>query len=339
MKLSRKLLLTLTMLTSITPYAQGHWFYSGSHILAKIHRYGNDILTPALSIGYLFSYRNTIDNAPEAPPAVVEFCRKKAAEHGLNPNEIVVKAHGHDFIAALERRYIAFSPDCARDLDTYLSNPGDEQSEAVVKIYSTLLDHELAHLKNNDSTKRMLAFVGSSVICSVISHYIRNRSCISSWFNTPTTFREFCIMWASYGVVGYLNVVVPQTIREWYAQRQESAADDYAIAHAKDPKALRSAAKFLERSESGIIEFLHNESAWQRLGFAKRMQMTMLQALCKAEYARQAPSADFKTWISQQPDIIAHVKEIVDPEHPDGYKRAKKMREAADKLEASAAIA
>jgi hypothetical protein len=264
----------------------------------------------------------------------MRFCREKLEAHGLNPDTIQIKVNENgELLAALGGSALIFSSAAANEFKTVLENPTDEASIRVINIYSTFLDHEIAHLKGCDSSKRAAVFIGASLLSYAASTYLINASRFSPWFEQPTDVKEFFTMWGSYSLAGLARAAFTTSVSVLHAQYQEKNADAYAISRAKDPAALRATADCLERLDEGMIEFLCGAQADPSIPFIQLFYMNIIRDLLIARYQDEKPEEEFRTWVTQQTRTLAIFKLIADPTHPSGFSRAQNMRAAADALE------
>jgi hypothetical protein len=318
---------SFSSLSDLSRYDVANGYFRFSRVLAAF-------TGSAMSVGYWINFNKRIQASPDAPEAVVTFCQEKLKKHGLNACHIQIKVTGDSQIVAACGNYIVFGPVAANEFRMALENPSDERSANVIKIYSTFLDHEIAHLKYNDALKRQGFLFGVSALSYGAATGLMSLPRVNSLFEKPQNVRQFFKVLLAYAVVNGATGHMIKSLYGWYARHQENEADAYAIAHAKDPQALRYSAQCLEMLDNGIVDFLCGADLHPSIPLMRRAQLIAMRNMLVSQYQMLKPQEDFRTWVKQQTKFLSQIKSIFDPEHPSGFDRAEIMRAAADALEA-----
>ena len=154
-------------------------------------------------------------------------------------------------------------------------------------------------------------------------------------FKKPTNKKEFISQLFTYTTLNVLSHHSQKAIYSWYAQYQETQADAYAIAYAKDPESLRLTAQCLESFDNIIIDFLCGDDALLSLATTiDQWSMKSMRNYLTESYQAEKPDEEFRKWLKKRTMILAYLKSLYDLEHPTGLSRAAIMRAAADALEA-----
>ncbi len=329
--------LSLVLLLLGSGQAQANSFYSAASALFAIGRHWNALAGPAISAKNFIDYKNQLPTLPDAPEVIVNLCHDKLKTQGLNHEQIQLKVKQDcGLIEAFSNTGIVFSPAAANEFASALENPIDEKSAGIIKTYSTLIDHEIAHLKNSDSFKRLAILTGASLAGYAASSYLVNVSRFSFLFEKPTNIKEFFICMLSYGLVNASTGGFANFLTTTWTRNQEIQADAYAMSQANDPEALRYAAKFFEMLDKNIIDFLCGDGQpHHSIPLIRQMQMQNIRAMLIAQYQAEQTQEEFRSWVQKQTQMLAWLKLSFDPEHPTGASRAQAMRAAADALEAA----
>ncbi len=327
MKILSKLMVII--LLSSTGMAQA--FPSFFSIAVKGSLIWTAFMGPAISAARWIQYHRKIQHSPDTSEIVTHFCHKKLIEHGLNPEQIRIKVKEDcGFLETFGTSYIVFSPIAANEFKNALEDPSDEKSSFIVKIYSTFLDHEIAHAKNNDTLKRQGMLLGLGALSYGAATYLIKRPRFSPLFQKPTNKKGLLRVVLAYSLVNVVSSLLIKNLYGWYARYQENRADAYAISHAKDPLALRCSAVMLETFDNTIIDFLCGTDLHPSI---PQIPLIYMRNAIVAQYKKLQPKEDFRTWVKQQTKTLSLIKYILDVEHPSGSYRAKIMRAAADALE------
>ena len=328
-------LLLLTLMVSSLQTKNDNSLYPLIHKWTVLSRHLGLVLGPAITAKNFISYKNQLPSLPHAPTIVVQFCKEKLKSQGLNADEInIVVKEDCSFLEAFGKNHIIIDPLSADEFQKALENPTEEASINIIGIYSTFLDHEIAHLKNNDANKRLPVLIGATLASYALSSYVINSSRLKPFFQEPTNIKEFCRTHVAYNLMSLGCSVLTKSLYGWYARYQENRADAYAISQAKDPEALRYAAKYLEMADNGMIDVLCGSPINPNLPFATQFAMQYVRGLLTAQYQTRKPTVDFRSWVTQQSKALAVLKFLHDVEHPSGFSRGQIMRKAADALDA-----
>jgi hypothetical protein len=295
----------------------------------------------ALHARQMVQYASSIKRSPDAPEVIINFCREKLKKHGLNPEQIQIKVKDDCSFLEVSGNNIVFAPVIANEFKNALDNPSDAQLINTVKIYSTFLDHEIAHLKNNDDFKNQVFLVGASVLSYAAITGFMCLPYINSFFKKPTNKRELIKSLVAYALANVgTSFLVTMSHSVLYTRYHENRADEYAISHAQDPEALRCAATTLEMCDNPMVEFLCGSNLnWNpNISTTQRELMMCIRSIIIDQHRALKTDEDFRSWIKQRPELLYLIKFIYDPGHPSGFDRAKKMRAAADVLEAKQKI-
>lgn len=335
MKTLSKLSFIIILLISSPASHAGNPFYSLLHSFRVTNFHAGALVAPLISL--ILATRNTyqFQKLPDAPEIIANFCHAKCNAQGLN-QEIQIKVKKDaSFLEAFGRTYIIIGSESAEELQKALQTPSDENSINIIRIYSTFIDHEIAHLKNHDGpTKRIAILTAASLLTYAASSCLVYSSRLNYLFKKPTNIKEMIVSGCAYGAIDLGSAIATKLLYGVYAQQQEARADEYAISQATDPEALRYAAKFLEMNDDSFIEYLHNGNAHPSIPMMIRVSMYYIRGAAMKKYQMEKPAEDFRSWIKKQYSILAALKFVVDIEHPSGFSRAQAMRIAADALEA-----
>lgn len=212
-------------------YISPEKLYSGIH---KYYKYSNNIahfVLPMMTAINMVKQIAEIPNFPDAPENIKDFCRKKFIAQGLNPDTIQIKEKEGDVIGAYfnysflmnHASMVEFS-EALKEVnikDIPCSIDQQDKSDKIVKLYSTLIDHEIAHLKNNDSRARLLALGGVSMVGAASSWFIRNLSSCRFLFEKPANIKELFTMVAAYTALSVSTGLFSKCLLSLQAQYQE----------------------------------------------------------------------------------------------------------------------
>lgn len=295
------------------------------------------LLTP---IGQTFILKNEIQKSPDVPEIIKQFCQEKFRSQGLNPNQVKLKRFEGYELAAFGNSCIVFSSANVIELKNALENPNDKGSIKILKTYSIFIDHEIAHLKNNDApVKRLSVFISASLISFGLMKYITNFSRFSKLFQVaPSTNNGYITDYSPdfINTPRFLMEVGSQLLSLFvyaqYAQFQEKRADAYATSLSNDAEALYLAADSLEKSEDTLTHLLSDAKLNIFSPFTS-LSMITLQGVFFTFYKMQKTDEDFHSWIKRQRLTSPIIRYFYDIEHPSGFSRAQTMRKSANILE------
>lgn len=338
MRFFSKLFLVMSIL-SLGQIQASSYVYSGVHALCKISHHVTSLAGSGVGLMNWIKEEKAVLKYADAPEIIVQFCREKFKVQGLDPEQIKVKITEREtFAEVFGTNYLLFGPLNAHEFKNALENPTDEISIKIIGIYGLFIDHEIAHLKNNDvPTKRMGVLIGSSLVSYLLKEFLMNSSRLSSLFQKPTNIKELGIVLGAYSVVNIVSGLCIKYLNGLYAQHQERRADAYAVAQSKDSVELRYAADFIEKNDEGYVNFLCSDAYIlnPNIPVATQFSMNCFKKHIISRYQLEAPQEDFRTWVKKQTKFLALLKFTLDPEHPTGISRAQLFRAAADKLESS----
>jgi len=326
--------IAMTLLFGISMVQASSPLYSIMNNCFKIGRFGNAFMGSIMKAGYGINYERKIRSAPDASEVIIHFCHEKLKKHGLDPSQIQIKVkEDSQFLETWGKNFIVFSPIADQELENALKDSSDTRSINIVKIYSTFLDHEIAHLKNNDTLKRQGVLLGASALGYGIATGLMSLPHTNPLFQKATNKIGLLKLGVAYTIVNVGTSLFTQNIYNWYARYQENMADAYAISHAKDPQALHYSATFLELVENSIIDFLCGANLHPSIMSINRILLMSIRNMLIRQYQTLKPKEDFRTWVQQQSTVLSQAKFILDPSHPSGFYRAQILRTAANALE------
>ena len=297
-----KLLLVFLVLSSTQ--TQANYLYSILFTVHNLHRHWHGLVRPMLehsAAAYYLLQKGTINNTfKNAPDDVINFCHNKLKDHKLDHTKFQVKILDNFGNIGASPFAILIDSTASSKLNLALQNKHLQSEANYIKTYSTFMDHEIGHIKNNDAAKGLLARSGLTLMTYIASSYLINSSRFNALFQKPTNIKEFLVMTGCYTLLNLGNDLFSNFLFNQYSKYIETKADDYAISCAQDPEALRCVADELEKLDPMYNLFV-KKPASQR-SFKQRLYTTF-----------------FNFFIAT---------------HPNGFDRAQKMRAAADALEA-----
>lgn len=316
--------------TNVHPAFMTNYFYPGSYLWFNVSHYLNAHGAFAWAVKDWVQYRNSVPSLPDAPPAVTAFCRQKCAGNDISET-VHVKIKQGAFLEAFGTTSIVMSKEVAHELDAALADMANEQSKRIVDIYGFLIDHEISHLRGNDSVNRLGILALGNIAAHIIFSQLMNSSHL---FEKPNSFKGFAKSYFAFGITSNIKGLFAGAAMVYYALHQERKADAYAVQRAQDPRALRGVAKFFEDCENQFFEFMEgNVNAPASFSFMQRIILDKVRAYLIGKYAQQKPREDFKSWLKKQTLTLACVRFYYDPVHPDGYMRASLACKKAEELE------
>jgi hypothetical protein len=320
-------------------------FYDVADIGLRFGRVAGAFSGLAVSAVCIVQYSKKLQESAGASEVILQFCHKKFKEHGLDPKNIQIKVMVNNTgIIEVFGAYLVLHPIAAKEFEKALENSSDEQSINVVKIYSTLIDHEIAHIKNNDAPfKRGAMLLTASVLVYGAATSFMQLPRVSPLFQKPTNVKDFFKTYMAYFLINGVSVHLIKNIFGCYSRYQENRADAYALEYAQDPQALRCTANFFEICENTTLDFLCGADLNSGILYTNKVLLLNIRELLTQQYQTYLASSqleakeDVRSWMQQQKRWLRFIKYMVDAEHPSGYERADRFRAAADALEAQEA--
>jgi hypothetical protein len=294
---------------------------------------------PIASVIETVMIKNRLQRASDVPEIVKRFCYKKLRAQGLKDDLVRIKIIDFGEVASFGNNYIIFSEEAAFELKNALRNPNQNESINTIELYSFFLDHEIAHLKNNDGPiKCISAYTGASLLCLALSMVIMQAPSYRRLFENNQVNESISSSRSTFprSLVGFCSHFFALFLYFRYKQFQEKRADSYAIALSKNPGSLRLVANCLEESEDYLMDCL-SEAKFDEFSPFNSIIMRGLRRVLLTFYTMKGTDETFHSWVKRQPISRILVRIFMDPEHPSGYSRAQAMRLAANAIEAARA--
>lgn len=331
MKILNKLFLFLAMSWNLFADAN---FYSVFNTLQRAGLYvgaASRLARPALDIG--MEYKK-FESLPQVSQEVFDFCKKRFELQGVKTDALQIKVQENycDFVYVVDSRKIVFSQRSHDDLKNVLQDPTKEKNHRAILVYMFMIDHEVGHIKNNDSVKRRIFLIGSNLLTFAGAYYLMNHSSFKNWFATPTNFRGFLLSLVAFKSFDWL-FSANDAVNGLYDYAQEIAADKNAIKYAKDPQSLRSTARFFEKLDEVYVKALCVGEINSNCSLVTKKSFEAIHGMLVAKYKEQKITEDFESWVKTQTNYLILLKLMVDKEHPSGALRSKYLNAAADVLE------
>ncbi|MCL5875701.1 MAG: M48 family metalloprotease [Candidatus Dependentiae bacterium] len=340
MKIITKLLFGLLLICAPSVQAT-HWGYWLAGLNLKLGLAQNVIGDLTLSMIATKRLEMQIPTLPTVSENVLCWCHEKLKEHDMDPSAITIRVYDkQDIMAAFFNNCLLFHSQVVQQLDQALHS-NDVQSRVIVQTYSTLLDHEIGHLKSNDSARFVACLAGTTTACGTLLAYLYKATHLKSLFCTPTNMKE---LFKSYFVVGAIGMTTRSIIQHGnnaYSRHREALADDYAIMHAKDADSLICTAQYFERLDNQLIDILCNKESMVNPNLPETVQFFLIgvRAHLHNAYTEQNPAEEFRAWLLKQTKLLDWIRFIVDPLHPSYPSRVEKLNRAAENLKMQACAA
>lgn len=330
MKTSHKILVLSLALSNVHVDMQANFARKALHKVASLSIYAG-LAQSAHTIYRTVEARKGFAQLPDAHPDAAAFCRKRFVEHGIDPATISIKQN-NETIQAVVTGYLFLGPEAEQLLQQ--KNASQEQPSEDFRVQSTLLDHEIAHLKHHDDLRSLALNIATGLVQYRTSSYIAHSSRIKHWFSVPKNLRSCATMLLAYGLLTGMGIQKNNWIRKKHGQYNEIRSDVYAIGHAKDPENLRSVARYFKNyaHSRGFIESALSEKD-------KRQQKALLKELdkmlrnYKQEHPEDLNANKFPAWLVQTPERRRKLFQMFDPHHENPEDRAKRFMAGADELE------
>lgn len=322
-------------------HALPSYIYSGAYYLLNVRYFLSSNILALRLIKDSAEYASKIPQLPDAPPGVMDFCRERCALHNLPIDKIHIKVGGKSgFMEAFGSEYLLMSSGAINELHKALSETNkSEASENIIKIYAMLLDHEIAHLKNNDSFKRVLFAMGTNAATYMLMRYSLNSSRFNSFFRRQESASGLVKSFFVCDVAAIFTSLLNSGAFILYIRSQEKAADAYAINMTQDPQALRLFASFFQNRAENLMLFLEGALVLgEHCPLATRAILNFLRDNLRKQYDREKPSENFRLWLEKHRIILDLITFISDPAHPSAVVREEVARAAAERLEAQEKI-
>lgn len=262
------------------------------------------------------AFRHSIANAEEAPEAIRAFCHTICAEHGLIPANINIKINPEEFTAAGIQAFgnntIIISQHYLAKLTNALTNPELPESREALETMRTFMKHEIKHLKNHDSSKRLAAHVAASAathagFALLIPQSLNHR---------PASFLSLALKSAFLWVTAKLKQVLHRKIVDKYEAYQEQTADDYAFNHSS-ANALEQTIKTYQNSQQVIVNILAGTQEInpafpeETLAAIATQQQTL-----RARYNQSGSTEPYQAWVAAQTADLERAERTFFPGRP-----------------------
>lgn len=325
-------------------YLSPEKIYLGVHTYYKYSKTIGNFIPPVASAIILAMQVKAIPSLSDVPENIKKVCHEKFIKQGLNPDTIQIKLKIGISLEALFNYALFLDYHVAREFSDALLDLDfnlvpyriDQQNnpDRIVKLNSTMIDHEIAHLKNNDSRARLLAVGGVFMVNAALSWFIKNLSLCRFLFEKPTNIKEFFTMIAAYSTLSASTDFFSKFLLNYLEFYQEKRADAYAITQATDPQALYAAATFFEEYNEHYIDFLCGVSPDPDSSSAVINKMKSLRESLILQHQREGQTEEFSTWVRKQAKSLNRLHFMFDQGHPTPLSRAQLFYQAADLLEA-----
>ncbi|MCL5875944.1 MAG: M48 family metalloprotease [Candidatus Dependentiae bacterium] len=339
MKIITKLLLGLSLICA--PSVQAiHWGYGVAGLIFKLSLAQSVIGSFTLKMFGNKRLEMEIPTLPTVPENVLCWCHEKLKEHDMDPSAITIRVYDkQDIMAAFFNNCLLFNPQVVQQLDQALHS-NDAQSRVVVQTYSTFLDHEIGHLKSNDSARFIVCLGGTTVACGTLLAYLLKATRLKS-ICAPTNMKEFFKSWFAVFATRVITISIIEHSNNAYSRHREALADDYAITHAKDANSLICAAQYFERLDNLLIDVLCNKESMINPNLPETVQgfLMAMRAHLHSAYTEQNPAEEFRTWVLKQAKLLDWIRFMFDPKHPSYPSRVEKLNRAAENLKLQACAA
>lgn len=264
------------------------------------------------------------------------MCKKRMEEHNLDPSNTAVKVWPHG-LPAIYFNSILLDVSSEKLLND--EHDQQQQDPDGFMLTSTILDHEIGHLKNKDHLKGTGLQVFSGLLQYRMTAYLARSSRLKRYFCVPTSLGNCMTMLLSHCLAGAAGKSAKGWINTKYRYHREKEADEYAISHAKEPRALKLAAQHAETTKREIVrnfcDFfkLYPTLVIQRHGLRHGIELLFVSKRAYQEYQQEGSDKSFCQWILDRPELTNKILRICDPTHPTWIDRAKRFTQAADELE------
>jgi len=249
-----------------------------------------------------------LDEAPPASEITTRFIKEKLAQSGLS-TDLPIKVFDFGdvpadffFMGAFYNKLLGLATQTDTQIQIALATINDlqapEQAKATAQAFllsmGFLINHEIKHLKNNDTQRIIAATAGITAALEVADFFVERTLPV---FKKPKTHQE-----AGEQIVPLLHkacikLFANGLIHRWYRKSIETAADEYALQKETNPQALYASANFLEGLRTANINTL----------------------IATTHLPKSYLTLYYEYWLNT--------------EHPSELVRAQKMRAAAQKLE------
>ncbi|MCL5874941.1 MAG: M48 family metalloprotease [Candidatus Dependentiae bacterium] len=339
MKIITKLLLGLSLVCAVSVQAT-HWGYWLAGLGFKLSLAQGVVGAFTLKMFASKRLEMEIPTLATVPENVLCWCHEKLKEHDIDPSAIAIKAYDkQDIMAAFSNNCLLLHPQVVQQIDQALHS-NDVQSRVVLQTYSTILDHEIGHLKSNDSTRFIVCLGGTTAACGTLLVYLLKATRLKS-ICAPTNMKEFFKSWFAVGATNVITNSIIEQSNNAYSRHREALADDYAILHAKDADSLICTAQYFERLDNLLIDVLCNKESMVNPNLPETVQFSLMgiRAHLHSAYTVQNPEEEFRTWVLKQTKLLDWIRFIVDPLHPSYPSRVEKLNRAAENLKMQACAA
>jgi len=342
----KKALLCLSLSCALANSATAHVFdgaYQASSVLHHIIAHSQSIK----AISYWLMMKRSLPTWEDAPQAVVNFCRARFAAHGLRAEKIAVKVVPFpqqvtlkfSCMAAFSNKALLIAADWAEQFNEALLNSNPDNDAAtnarLIKLYGTIIDHEISHLKNNDGDKTIGIAIASGIASDLALSYFAARAGLQAYVEKPTSWKKLALVSYLLAATGAVKSFIAAHISNYFLRRKEHAADEYAYATSQDPEALRIYAKWWGINSTFLLDYLEGKSLIAPTAVpALQPMFSFCKMLLEQEYVQAKTTEPFRDWlINHQAEALEQLAFVQDPTHPSPSSRAKAALTAAEKLD------
>ncbi len=283
----------------------------------------------------LISYKQQLKKWPLAPEIVSNYFKDRCRDQGMETSKIEIRIRPDEFhqasFEAFGNATLVLNQTTCKKIESALLSPGEENSRYLLGC-GTYLDHEIGHLRQNDSTKRFLVAAGSTFALHSATHYLLPA--------TTTTATQFALNGIRFCLLAIARYWCTEKITNTYIRYQEKRADEYAYSVAQDPAALREMAQTIVEKQEAIVDLLAGTQPINPAFSSEiKEQVDKVKEKLKEEYTNQTstPPAPYVAWVKEQKDTCLAVEKILLPEHPPLAESLQATLAAAERLEAAAA--
>jgi len=284
------------------------------------------------SAGYAYSAYQ-ISSWSAASTTLTDWCQAIIKEHGL-ARKIHIKINpainALSGFAAFGNDTVIISHAKALEIEQAIQNSRSKEAQTTLEVSRTYLRHEIAHLKNSDTTKRLLANLFMSIITHTGSILLEGSQFLKKSSSLFGLLTYGAISW----VTGKIKHFVHKKAVDAYCAHQEKNADDYAFATSKDPQELRSMAHYLEEKHGEILQLLTGKATINpSLQPDIQEAFAATKKILEERYRQEATAEPYEQWLKRQIEAVK-VEELLFPGRPALLDTISDARRAAQRLEA-----
>ncbi|MCL5875613.1 MAG: M48 family metalloprotease [Candidatus Dependentiae bacterium] len=352
----KKTILVLSLIAGCPGSMQADWKTNLEYGMQTVIKPNIPAMLSGIAIATGILNRNNKNSSfalSNTPERVTEFCHKRLAYHGIDPESVCIKMiYMAPNALALYSHTILFSNSLALEFDQALANPDDAKNAAIIGRYSAILDHEIGHMKHNDVVNR-LTFMAMITGAFVTAQQAIIHMGYAPWFTDKLEnatlvginnlkYRAACL------VSALSFAVLSLEASNYYTRSIEISADEFAIQHAQTPSSLREMAQWLSAQEKLNLQWILITGQPLSTGFISMVRQVSLRKKLLTEYINEKYAGNsaaqntqefwdtFVTWVMEcRPDDANFFMKTLfaSADHPSADERAQRLNQAADKLE------